>query len=391
MKYDFDEVVDRRNTESVKWDMLNATFDTDDVLPMWVADMDFPIPQEIVDAVSGRAKHPVYGYTQRGRSYYETIRYWLKTKHNWDIKKEWLASTPGVVSAIAIAVNAFTEPGDKVLVQPPVYHPFYTSIEGNGRKLVTNPLKNNDGFYTMDFEDMEEKLKNGVKMFVLCSPHNPVGRVWNKDELTKVSELCLKYNVLMISDEIHSDLVYGGCEHISAAAISEDIALNTITCMAPSKTFNIAGLCTSYVIIPDEKKHEQFDKKVESLGIGTGNVFGITALEEAYLSGEEWLTEILQYLDCNADYLTDFINRRINGIKVRKPQGTYLAWLDCRDLGLSNEKLKNFFVYKAKVGLNEGIMFGPEGEGFFRLNFGCPRSILKEGLERIEKAAEKLK
>lgn len=389
MIYNFDKIIERRDTNSVKWDILNEEFGRDDVIPMWVADMDFATPPEIAEAIQKRAAHDVYGYTIRPSSYFEAIIYWIKNRHNWDVKREHIISTPGIVPALAAAVNAFTLPGDKIIIQSPVYQPFYSVIEGNGRNIVINELRLDNDKYVMDFEDLESKIDKDVKMLVLCSPHNPVGRVWSYEELKKLGEICYKNNIIIISDEIHSDIIYTGNKHIPLAAISEELAKVTITCMAPSKTFNIAGLSTSYVIISNEKMNEKFSKTLDGLGISIGNVFGVTALEAAYIDGEEWLKQLLKYLEGNRDFMVDFVNNNINGITILKPQGTYLGWLDCRGLEMDGEKIKEFMIHEAKVGLSDGIIFGKVGEGFMRINFGCPRLLLEEGLKRIKYAIDK--
>jgi cystathionine beta-lyase len=389
MIYDFDKIIDRRDTSCVKWDILNEEFGRDDVIPMWVADMDFTAPIEITEALLKRVEHEVFGYTARPSSYFEAIIYWLKSRHNWGVERDSIVNTPGVVPAISVAILTFTKPKDKVIIQPPVYHPFYKCIEGNGREVLINNLKLEDGKYSMDFEDLEKKIDKDVKLMILCNPHNPVGRVWNQDELKRLGEICLKNNIIIVSDEIHSDLIFEGHTHIPLANISKELSEITITCMAPSKTFNIAGLSTSFAIIPNKKMHLSFRDTLDSLGIGMGNVFGITALEAAYIGGEEWLTQIVKYLEANMNYMVDYVNNNIKGISITKPEGTYLGWLDCRGLNMENERLKEFMIHEAKVGLSEGCIFGKIGEGFMRINIGCSRSILEEGLKRIKNAVDK--
>ncbi len=390
MKYNFDKSVDRLGTSSVKWDYLDRVFGNKDVLPLWVADMDFEVPQPVSDAVVKRAQHGIYGYTDRPDSFYASISKWMEKRHGWHIENEWITVCPGVVPALCFSVLSFTEPGDKVLLQSPVYHPFFSAIEENGRIIVNNRLRQEKVRYEMDFEDLETKLASGVKLMLLCNPHNPIGRVWSKEELKKVGELCARYDVIIISDEIHSDLVYRSCTHIPAASISEELALRTVTCIAPSKTFNIAGLSTSAVIIPDKALRHKFNSTLKRLGIEMSNLFGITALEAAYTDGEEWLDQVLEYLEGNLDYLADYFNTRIPKIKVSKPQGTYLAWLDCRQLGMNQKDLVDFFIHRARVGLNDGAAFGAGGEGFMRMNIACPRSLVEEALKRIEQAVNSL-
>jgi len=390
MKYNFDKSINRLGTSSVKWDYLERVFGNKEVLPLWVADMDFEIPQPVIDTVVKRAQHGIYGYTEKPASFYASIANWMKKRHGWHINNEWITVCPGVVPALCFSVLSFTEPEDKVLLQSPVYHPFFSSIKDNGRIVVNNQLRQENGKYVMDFEDLEAKLRSGVKVMLLCSPHNPVGRVWSKEDLEKVGELCAKYNVVIISDEIHSDLIYSSCTHIPAASISEELAARTVTCIAPSKTFNIAGLSASAVIIPDNALRQKFNGTIKRLGIEMSNLFGITALEAAYTNGEEWLDQVLEYMEDNIDYLVRYFNTRIPQIKVSKPQGTYLVWLDCRELEMNQKDLVNFFINKARVGLNDGAAFGAGGEGFMRINIACPKSLLEEALNRIEQAVSSL-
>lgn len=390
MKYDFDKVIKRTGSNSIKWDFMERTFGHKDLLPMWIADMDFAAPEPVVNTLMKKARHGVYGYTDKPRSFYDSISNWVSKRHGWEINNKWIVTTPGVVPAISLSVLAFTEPGDKVLLQSPVYHPFFSSIESNRRVIVNNRLKLEDGRYSMDFADLEEKLSKGVKMMILCNPHNPAGRVWNYDELVKIGDLCEKYNVLIVSDEIHSDLVYSGKRHIPIASLSKDISNRTITCMAPSKTFNIAGLSTSVVIISNKHLLRKFEDSVAQIGIDMCNLFGIFALQSAYKHCEDWLEELLIYLEGNADFLVNYIETRIPKVNVQKPQATYLAWLDFRELGLDQSSLISLMAKKAKVGLNDGAAFGPGGEGFMRMNFACPRSVLEEGLKRIENAVNSL-
>jgi cysteine-S-conjugate beta-lyase len=389
MKYNFDALIDRRNTNSVKWDLLNEEFKRDDIIPMWVADMDFVSPPEISEVLSNRIEHGVFGYAMRPSSFYESIIYWLKYKHEWNIEKDWILNTPGVVPALSVAIFALSNPGDKIIIQPPVYQPFYSVIEKNGREVVINNLKLENGKYVMDLGDLESKIDSKVKMLLLCSPHNPVGRVWTRSELKALGSLCLKHNIIILSDEIHSDLVYPDNKHIPISALSQELAQITLTCMAPSKTFNIAGLSTSYVVIPNKDMLLKFSNTLVGLGIGSGNIFGIAALEAAYLNGEKWLNELILYLEENADYMVDYVNNNISGVTISKPEGTYLGWLDCRKLEMDSEKLKEFMIHVAKVGLSGGSIFGEAGEGYMRINFGCPRSILIQGLDRIKNAIDK--
>ena len=386
----FDTMIDRRNTNSVKWDYCRERFGKEDILPMWVADMDFPSPPEVVAAIKQRADHPVFGYTEVSGGFNEALVQWLK-RWGWEISTDWLVHTPGVVTSINIAILAYTQPDDKVLIQSPVYYPFYSSVTGNDRQLVINPLKSQGESYIIDFDDLENKLRQGVKMMILCSPHNPVGRVWQKAELTKIAELCVKYRVLLLSDEIHADLIYQGNTHIPIVSISEELALNSVTCISPTKTFNLAGLAESTVIVPNPELRGQFQQTLRKTGAGMLNIFGLAAAEAAYTHGGPWLKELMDYLSTNLETLLDYFSANIPRIKVIKPEGTYLAWLDCRQLGIESGKLKSFFVHQAGVGLNDGTIFGTDGAGFQRINFACPRSLLIEGLQRIENAVKNIR
>lgn len=379
MKYDFDKLIGRRNTNSVKWDL-----GAEDVIPMWVADMDFEVLDVITNEIMKRAKHPIYGYTTPDDEYYNSIIKWWKERYNYCINKEWINYSPGVVPAVNMLIRAFTNPGDRVLLQTPVYHPFYEAVKNNGCELIENPLRLIDNKYYMNFEDLEQKLKEfSVKVMVLCSPHNPIGRVWTREELHKLGELCLKYGVIVISDEIHCDLVYKEYNHIPFPSINDEFASICALCTAPSKTFNIAGLQVSSIIIPNEVLRKKFSHVLDSDGLMGPNIFGIIALKAAYNNGEEWLNQLIDYVKGNLEYLIDFIKENIPQIKVIKPEGTYLVWLDCREFKMSPKELHEFFLKKAKVWFDEGYIFGNCGEGFERVNIACPRSILQEGLNRI--------
>lgn len=391
MKYDFDRINERRNTECVKWDGVKDVFGRDDVLPFWVADMDFKAPNEVIEVITKKAEHGIYGYPYRTESCLQSIIKWVNKRHGWAVDKDWLTFTPGVVPALSIAVLTFTKPGDKVIIQTPIYPPFYNVIKDNGREVVKNPLKFENNRYTMDFEDLQRKIDSGAKMIILCSPHNPVGRVWDEEELNKLSEMCIKNDVLLISDEIHADIVYGDNKHLPIAGRFAEMKKRTITCMAPSKTFNIAGLSSSFIIIPDEKLRAAFNSKVNSLFIGGANVFGLAAMEATYTYGQEWLDELLVYLEKNAEFAVKYIEENIPQIKTTKPEGTYLMWLDFSSLNITHEELKSLLINKAKVGLNSGLDFGEEGNGHMRLNIACPREILKKGLDGIAQAINSIK
>lgn len=386
----FNEVISRKNTRSVKWDMAGKVFQSEDVLPMWVADMDFQAPKEVNEALIKRAEHGIYGYTVIDDDVKNAVVNWLSDRHQWTIQPEWLTFSPGVVSSLHMAIEAFTEPGDKILIQTPVYTPFYTVIKAHGREMVKNPLIDKDQYFTIDFDNFEEKLKTGVKAFILCSPHNPVGRVWKKEELEEIARLCLKYDVMIFSDEIHADLVFPGEKHIPIASLSDEVLENTITCMAPSKTFNLAGLEASYVIAADAEKRKKLKNQFLKSGYnGLLNTMANTALEAAYTYGKPWLEELMQLLESHKNYVTEQLEAETN-LKVTRSEGTYLLWLNCTGLGLSGKELKQFMIEKARVGLNAGLDYGDEGEQYMRMNIACPRATLEEGVNRIIDAVKNI-
>jgi cysteine-S-conjugate beta-lyase len=389
MHYDFDTVIERCNTNSVKWDFCRELFGSTEVLPMWVADMDFQVPQPVIEALRAVAEHGVFGYPRATSSYYESVIDWMKNRHNWDVNKEWITCTPGVVPALNWLVKAFTKPGDKVLLQAPVYPPFFKAIENNGCQVVNNPLKLEDGQLLMDFVDLEEKLSQGVKVMLLCSPHNPGGRVWSREELEQVGKLCLKYGVIVVADEIHHDLVFKGFRNTCFATLSKELAENCVVCTAPSKTFNLAGLQVANIIIPNPKLRSALRQVIEVNGHYEPSIFGLKGVEAAYRHGEDWLEQLMAYLEGNLDYLIDYFEANIPQVKVIRPQGTYLVWLDFRDLGMETKALQRFLHQQAKIGLNSGHTFGQGGEGFQRMNIACPRKILAEGLTRLAQAVLK--
>lgn len=389
--FDFDNVIERRGTNSRKWDCLDKLYGRDDLLPLWVADMDFAVSPAIIKAIQKRAEHPIYGYSDCSDKYYESIINWMKRRHNWDIEKEWILFTPGVVPALSYAVKAFTEPGDKIIIQSPVYHPFHTTITDNNRNLITNPLIYKDGHYYMDYEDLESKIDSKTKMLILCNPHNPVGRVWTRDELAKLGEICIKNGIIIVSDEIHFDLIYKEYTHTVMANVSPKIRDNCVVCTAPSKTFNIAGLQVSNIIIPNEYLRAKFNMELEKNHIVRPNAFGECALIASYDESEEWLDEVMDYIEENKNFFIDYVEKKIPKLKVIKPEGTYLLWVDCSELGMSSNKLKDFFINECRVALNHGEMFGEEGKQFQRFNIACPRSILEEALKRIEEAVNNIK
>jgi cystathionine beta-lyase len=386
MEYNFDNVIDRHNTNSAKWDGGNA-----DLLPMWVADMDFEVPQPVKDAIAKRAEHGIFGYSLPRKSYYEAIISWEKRRHGWAIEKEWITFSPGIVPAVHMLIRALAQPGDKVIVQTPVYYPFFNAILNNGCQIKKNSLKLPEKKYVMDFEDLERKVKDPrAKLLILCSPHNPVGRVWRREELVRLGELCLQHDVTVISDEIHCDLIFKGHKHLPFAALDERFAQNSMTCIAPSKTFNLAGLQTSAVIIPNARIRDRFTNVLASGGLKMPNPFGIAALEAAYNQGEPWLEQLMVYLSGNVDFLMRFVEERLPMVEVIKPEGTYLVWMDFRKLGLDPDALEGLMLKKARVWLDEGYIFGQEGQGFERINVACPRSVLNQGLQRIETAVNSL-
>ncbi|MCA1057231.1 pyridoxal phosphate-dependent aminotransferase [Rossellomorea aquimaris] len=383
---DFEKVIDRTGTSSVKWDMTKTVFGKDDVLPMWVADMDFLPPAEVTEALKNRLEHGIFGYTFVGDGPREAIVEWIQKRHGWSIHKDWLQYSPGVVPAIGTIIQALTEPGDKVLVQSPVYTPFFNMTEENGRVVENAPLDYIDGTYRISFEDFEESLKKGVKLFLLCNPHNPSGRVWTREELTKMAELCKKYSVIIVSDEIHSDLVYEEHAHTPIASIDESYLDSVITCIAPSKTFNLAGLQASAMITPNKHFRDSIAEVHKRQGFFTLNTFGITGMEAAYRHGEKWLEDILDYLKENVNRTKSFLEERLPDLHLVDPEGTYLLWIDCRKLGLSDDELKERLLEKGKLGLEPGPKYGKGGEGFVRMNIACPREILEDGLSRLYKA-----
>ncbi|WP_455717536.1 MalY/PatB family protein, partial [Anaerosporobacter sp.] len=374
--YNFEQIIDRTNTNSLKYDFTVERGKDNDVMPLWVADMDFATLPEITAAIEKRAQHGIFGYTYPKEEYQKTVINWMQKRHNYDIRPEWLVYTPGVVFAISMAVRAVTEEGEAVLIQTPVYYPFSNIVQENGRKLINNSLhyevKDNKGVYSIDFARFEDLIiKNSVKVFLLCSPHNPVGRVWTKEELTRIGEICLKHNVIIIADEIHQDFVYGEKKHIPIASINKDIENITITCTSPSKTFNLAGLQLSNIIIANHKIRKLFKKEMGKTGFDEPNIFGIEACQAAYTYGECWLEELKVYLLENIAYVRNFVDTKMPKVIVTIPEGTYLVWLDFNKYGLELRELEDRIQNKAKLWLDEGIIFGKEGIGFERINIAA--------------------
>lgn len=381
--YNFDERIDRTQTNSIKYDGRKMFFGNADLLPLWVADMDFRTPDFIVDAVKKRAEHEIFGYTFRAESYNQSIVNWLKRRHNWEIKPEWISFSPGVVAGLTLAIEAFSKPGDGVIVQPPVYFPFFDSVKGTGREMIENPLRLENGRYYFDLEDLKSKITPTSRLLLLSNPHNPGGTAWNEKELTELAKICLENKILIVSDEIHSDLIFDGFKHTPLAGISEEIAQNCVICMAPSKTFNTAGLTTSFLVIPNKRHFVAYERVMRLPHLHMGNIFGTVALEAAYTHGEEWLSQLIQYLQGNYTFLEQFFNDHLPEVKVMRPEATYLIWLDFSAFGLTDEVLNQKLIDNG-IGLNRGVQFGKQGSGYMRINIGCPRSILEEALIRIK-------
>lgn len=388
-KYNFDEAIDRRGTHAIKYDSLTESFGREDITPLWIADMEFPVCPEITNALIERVNHPVYGYSAPGDGYWQSIISWLKRRHGLDVKREQLAFVPGVVRGIAYAINYFTRPGDKIVIQPPVYHPFRLVAEGNGRVVVENPLIPGDGewFYQMDLDGLEEIFSHQrPKLMILCNPHNPVGIQWDEDTLRKVAALARRYGVIVLSDEIHGDLMLYGRRHVPFASVSDDAAAVSVSFGAPSKTFNIPGLVSSWMIVPHKGIREGFFHWMEVNEFSSPFFSATIATEEAYNKGEQWLNELLQYIEGNIDAVCDYVSRYLPMLKAVRPQASFLVWLDCRALGLPQPQLEDFFINKARLALNSGTMFGSQGEGFMRMNVALPRRQLIEALDSLRDA-----
>lgn len=391
MKYNFDEIIDRKNTDCLKYDFAAERGMPEDVLPLWVADMDFRTAPGIIEKAMADATLGIYGYTESRDDYFQAVAAWYRNYFDWNVEKKWLVKTPGIVFAIGIAIQALTEAGDAVMIQQPVYYPFSAVIRDNDRTLVNNELILRNGHYEIDYDDFEEKIiQNHVKLFILCSPHNPVGRVWTAEELRRVGEICVRHGVKVVSDEIHSDFVYEGGKHHVFTTIDPAFEQISIICTAPSKTFNLAGLQISNIFIPNGQIRKAFLKQMSAVGYSQVNMIGLHACQAAYETGREWLEELKVYLRGNLDFARDFLEKNLPQIKLIEPEGTYLIWLDCRELGLTDERLEHLIVHGAKLWLDAGAIFGKAGEGFERINIACPRAVLKEALERLRGAVEKL-
>lgn len=383
--YNFDERIEREGTSCYKYDMREKLFGSADVIPLWVADMDFRTPPCIMNALKERLEHEVLGYTMPPPDLKAVCADWQQRRYGWETNPEWFGFVPGVVTGLGFAVNTFTHPGDKVMIQPPVYPPFFKVPAGNGRKVVYNPLKEENGCFEMDFDLMESQMDDGVTMFILCNPHNPGGRVWSRQTLGKLAEICASKGVLVISDEIHADMTYHSFRHIPFASVSDAARENTVTLMSPSKTFNMPGLINSYYVIPNARLRRQYEYALETVDLHV-NLFGFEATKAAYTQGEEWLSQMVDYVEGNARFIVDFCNRKILQVRAMMPESSFLVWLDFSRLGLSDEALRRLIIDQAGLGLNDGYTFGPGGEGHQRINVGCPHSAIVEAMERIEKA-----
>lgn len=385
------EFIDRRNTDSLKHDFAIEKGLPESVMPLWVADMDFRAPASVINAVKERAEHGIYGYCDTKQDYYKAVAGWFRERFGWETEEKWMVKTPGVVFALATAVRATTQKGDAVIIQPPVYYPFFDVIRNNDRKIIESPLVYKDGVYSIDFEDFEKKIvENSVKLFILCSPHNPVCRVWTKDELSRLGEICLKHGVYVVSDEIHCDFVFEGKHTVFTEAVPS-MKDRTIICTAPSKTFNLAGLQTSNIFIPGESLREKFQKEIAVTGYTVMSNFGILACKTAYETGAPWLSDCLEYIRGNYLFVRDYLRENLPEIKLVCAEGTYFAWLDCSALGLTHSELDELIINKAGLWLDSGTIFGTGGEQFQRIVLACPRDVLKEAMERLYKAVKEVK
>ncbi|WP_283609558.1 MalY/PatB family protein [Faecalispora anaeroviscerum] len=383
----FDTIYNRKNTNSLKYDCAARYGKPEGLLPLWVADMDFPAPECVNEALTERCQHGIYGYSEPDERYFQALQNWFSTRHGWNVENGWLIKTPGVVFALCAAIRSLTQPGDAVLIQTPVYYPFTESVLANDRRLVRNSLVYRDGGYSIDFEDFEKKIEDQkVKLFLLCNPHNPVGRVWTEQELVRLGEICLRHGVTVVSDEIHADFAYPGHRHLVFASLRPEFAQITITCTAPTKTFNLAGLQISNIFIPNQSLRRTLRAELDRAGYSQANVMGLIACRAAYEGGAQWLDELKEYLVGNLDFVREYLREHLPAIRLVEPQGTYLIWLDCKALGLDDEALNRLMIEKAKLWLDAGSMFGEEGQGFQRINIACPRVVLRQALEQLGRA-----
>lgn len=389
MKYNFDEIIDRSGTSAYKTDLLQARFGAKDILPLWVADMDFRSPDFVMQAIRDRAAHEILGYTIRNKEWYQPIAQWIKNKHNWEVQSNWIGYTPGILPGMVLAMQAFTNPGDKIIIQPPIYPPFMSMVSNNSREIIYNKLILRDGQLKMDLENLKAQIDDRTKMLFLCSPHNPGGRVWSRDELLELANLCAEKNILVVSDEIHADLTLPGYTHFPFPSISEKAKNMSITFMAPSKTFNIAGLASASYIIPNDDLRNRFKRQVEAAEIGGGNIFASVATKAAYENGAEWLDQLVHYIQSNVDFIDGFLKEKLPKVKAIIPQASFLVWLDFRELGLPDSEIRKLLIHEAKLGFNDGPSFGPGGEGFQRINVGCSKLVLEEAMKRLSSVFSK--
>lgn len=390
MKFEFNKIIDRSKNNSAKYDELKTKFGRDDLYSLWVADMDFKVAPPIQKAIEEKVAQGIYGYTSRHEGYYDAMTNWYKRRYNWNIDKNLVMHSPSVVSSLSLIVQELTKPGDKIVIQPPVYYPFRDVVKGHGRELVLNPLKKVDGTYIMDYEDLESKIDEDTKLLILCNPHNPVGRVWSEEELKKLGDICLNKGVMVLSDEIHGDLTLFGKKYTPFAGINEEFSKNTITCVSTSKTFNLAGLQSSFIVCPHKEVYEKLENIMGLYDIKRNSPFSLVAVEAAYTKGEEWLEELLLYVGENVEFIIDYCKNHMPKIVPIKPEGTYLLWLDCEKLGLDADQLDDFMINKAKVALDSGFWFGCEGEKYMRINMACSRDLIKKALDSIKKAYDQL-
>lgn len=384
MNSDFDNIIDRYNTNSAKWDEADEIYGKD-LIHLGVADMDFKSPEPILKAMNKVVEHGVFGYTVLNKNYYDATVNWMKRKFYWIIEKEWIVFCPRISVAVSLIIQTLTNEGDGIIVQQPLYSPLRDAVTKNNRKLIVNSLKLEDGKYIMDFDDLEQKIDSSVKLMILCNPHNPIGRVWKKEELKKIEEICIKHNLIVISDEIHADILYKGQKHIPLASISKEMQQRTIVCNSITKTFNVPGVIVSNIIIPNEDIRKIVEDKIDQLGIHNPNIFAVPVLETAYTQCDSWLSEAIDYIELNYNYVKTYINENMPKLKIIEPEGTYLIWIDCRELNLDESELKNLFIEKAKVGVYMGSVFGEEGKGFIRINIATPKENLILALEKIKK------
>lgn len=388
---DFDKMIERKDTDCLKYDFAVRRGRPEGVLPLWVADMDFKTSERILDAIKARVEHGIFGYTESREKYFEAVSEWMKERHDWEVQRNWLVKTPGVVFALAMAVKAYSGVGDAVLIQQPVYYPFTEVIEDNDRVVVSNDLVlGEDGKYHIDFEDFERKIvENHISLFLFCSPHNPVSRVWTKDELIRIGEICLKHHVIIVSDEIHEDFVFGRRKHYVFANLKKEFADISVTCTSPAKTFNLAGLQISNIFIPNGSLRRQFKKQIAAAGYSQLNTIGLTACEAAYRYGFDWYEAMMKYIAGNIEFMKQYLREELPQLKMIEPEGTYLVWVDFRDLGLPEAELEELIVKKANLWLDSGAIFGKVGAGFERFNVACPRSVLAQALEQLKTAISK--